>query len=167
MIASVALGGMLLVLAATAPGDLVAAGQRLLSVTKVHTDDSVKYRQEESAAVITAIKESPLIGHGFGAEITWSGVSTGFGETTTFAHNGYLWLAWKVGILVGLVVVAGMIASIARRTGARGPTLQAVLRRGAQGALLGLLLVNVTFPSFNHLGISVVSGLLVALCWQR
>lgn len=165
-VAPLAVGGLLFVLAVTAPGDLIAAGQRLLSVTQFRTDDSVEYRRNESAAVLQAIDERPLTGHGFGAGITWEGVSSGAGETSTFAHNGYLWLAWKVGILVGLLIVAGMVASIVRKAGARGPSLHAVLRRGAQGALLGLLLINVTFPSFNHLGISVTTGLLLALCWR-
>jgi hypothetical protein len=40
-----------------------------------------------------------------------------------------------------------------------------VLRIGAQASLLGLLLINVTFPSFNALSIAAVTGLLLALCW--
>jgi O-antigen ligase len=161
-----AAAALVLVLGATSPNDLVAAGERLLSVTQFKTDDSVEYRQIESAAVLRAVEDRPLIGHGFGAAITWKLISSGTNATTTFAHNGYLWLVWKAGLLVALLVVAGLLWSVARRSGAYGPSMPAVLRRGAQGALLGLLLVNVTFPSFNHLGIGVVTGLLVALCWR-
>ncbi len=75
----------------------MAAVERLLSVSQVRTDDSLQYRQEESAAVLEAIRQSPLLGHGFGAGVTWRMISEGVGDTTTFAHNGYLWLVWKVG----------------------------------------------------------------------
>ncbi len=159
-------GALVLLLAVTAPGDLVAAGERLVSVSKFQTDESVRYRQIESAAVADAIRERPLIGHGFGAGVTWDFVSSGVGETTTFAHNGYLWLAWKLGTIVAGLVILGIAASIARRAGTRGPSLHAVLRRGAQGALVALLVINITFPSFNNLAAGVTTGIVLALCWR-
>lgn len=113
-----------------------------------------------------AIREEPLIGHGFGAGVSWEFVSSGVGETTTFAHNGYLWLAWKLGIIAAGLVVLGIVASIVRRAGTRGPSLPAVLRRGAQGALVALLIINITFPSFNNLAAGVATGIVLALCWR-
>jgi hypothetical protein len=65
-----------------------------------------------------------------------------------------------------LAVVVVLLASIFRRPPRVDDALAGQLAIAAQGSLLGLLLINITFPSFNALGVSAATGLLAALCWM-
>jgi hypothetical protein len=84
-------------------------------------------------------------------------------KTRNYSHNGYLWLAWKLGLPVSaLLVLLFVAAPFARRIADEQP-LSVAVRRGAQGAIIGLLIATVTFPSFSQLSIAPVMGLLLAL----
>jgi hypothetical protein len=167
MWSSLGLAG-LLVLAAVGPGSLGTAYARATSVLQYRSDNSVQARQVESHAVVAAIRRHPVTGEGFGTTVTW-GKRDVFGTTTTsYTHNGFLWLTWKLGIPLSLLVVA-LVAAVAlrrRRRGTHDPPADRVMRLGSQGALVTLLLSCVTFPIFNTLGITAVMGLLVAVCAQ-
>jgi hypothetical protein len=136
---------------------LPTAVQRVTSVARYSSDNSIESRRVESAAVIRAIRADPVTGAGFGATITWGKPGVFATTTTGFSHDGYLWLAWKVGLPLALVLV-GAIGMAAVRAGPRND----VLRVGSQAALLAMLAICVTFPAFNALGITSVIGLLVA-----
>ena len=154
----------ILVFTLLTPGSFGTVSDRITSVYGFQTDNSVQARQVESAAVIRAIRRHPLEGLGYGATITW-GKEDVFATTTTgFTHDGYLWLAWKIGIPLALAVV-GTLAWVAlrRRRPTRDPDL-AALRLGSQAALVAVLLICVTFPVFDTLGITAVLGLLLAVC---
>lgn len=147
-----------------APGQLATARERLLSLGQYSSDDSLRSRLEESRHVLAEIRERPAVGSGLAATITWGQpwalVSS---RTTSFAHNGYLWLAWKVGIPGAALLVILLGSAIAWRAPPVGGALWHGLRNGAQGALLVLLLITVNFPSFSALSITPVIGLLFAL----
>jgi hypothetical protein len=151
-------------MAALAPGDLTAARERLLSVGSYGTDLSVRYRVTESRHVLDAIRAQPLVGSGLGATILWGRAYEQVQPTTeSFAHNGYLWLAWKLGLAGAALVVLLLALALA----ARGPphgSVTGALRGGAKAALLALLLGSITFPAFEALGITAVMGVLLALC---
>jgi hypothetical protein len=153
--------------AALAPGELRTAAERLLSVSRVHSDNSFSYRVIESQEAVDAIVERPLTGSGFGAMITWGADDLFATITTPFVHNGYLWLAWKLGI----PAAAGIVMAIAWAIVRRGPDVEdgrwRALRTGSRAALLALLLANITFPTFDVLGITAVMGLLTAICCSR
>lgn len=156
---------LFVVLSTLAPAELTTARERLLSLSQYGSDNSVRYRLTESRHVLEQISEHPLAGAGLGASIyfgrPWELVPP---SSETFAHNGYLWLAWKLGIPAGLLLWLLMGAAICRR----GPPLDDALLQsvvnGSQAALLGLVVTSVTFPSFNQLSITSTMGLLMALC---
>lgn len=148
-------------MATLAPAELTAARERLMSLSQYGEDDSVRYRLTESKHVLDKIEDHPVIGNGLGARIffgrPWDRVLP---ESLTFAHNGYLWLAWKLGI-PGALLLLVVLFSCLRGARASGGAFDAV-RNGARGALLALAVASVTFPSFNQLGITATMGVLMA-----
>jgi O-antigen/teichoic acid export membrane protein len=145
-------------LAAVAPRDVAAARERLVSLGEYDSDLSVRFRLTESRAVMSSIEGSALTGSGLGATIVWGRAYEGVRPTVeSFAHNGYLWLVWKLGVPVAALLVLLLGAAVLLR-GPPGP-----LRTGSQAALLLLLIASFTFPAFNALGITAAMGMLVAL----
>lgn len=138
--------------------------ERLASVGQLGVDTSLSARVVESEAVIDAIIGRPLSGSGFGATITWGQRDVFATQTTPFSHNGYLWLAWKLGVPAAIFVVGVIAAAVLRRTAQDGPAPWRALHRGARAAVLSLLLVAVFFPVFNVLGIGAAAGVLLAVC---
>jgi O-antigen/teichoic acid export membrane protein len=151
-------------LAVLAPRELTAARERLLSLGQYGSDLSVRFRLTETRNVTRAIEAHPVVGSGLGATILWGRAYEQVRPTTeSFAHNGYLWLVWKLGAPAAALLLALIGAAVL----SRGPpvtTTPGALRAGAQAALLLLLVASVTFPAFNTLGITAVMGVLVALC---
>jgi hypothetical protein len=154
-----------LALAALAPSILSAAGGRLASVADDSTDESVAYRVAESRLVGRQIRARPLIGSGLGATI-----QTGRPNTTQpirprrYAENGYLWLAWKLGIPGAAVLWLLLALCIAWPV---RPIVDAAtwgLVSGCQAALTALAVATVAFPSFNQLAITPILGAMAALC---
>ncbi|WP_319458211.1 MULTISPECIES: O-antigen ligase family protein [unclassified Mycobacterium] len=153
----------LVAVAAISPGVARTAVERFASISQVATDTSFTSRLVESRAVLDAIAARPLTGSGFGATITWGQRDVFATVTTSFSHNGYLWLAWKIGVPAALFVVGVIVAGVLRRIPAAGAADWAALQRGSKAALFSLLLVCVTFPVFNVLGITAAVGLLLAV----
>ena len=140
---------------------------RVASLASYQSDNSLQARKVESNAVIHAIRGHPLTGSGFGATTTWGEKDVFKTTTTNFSHNGYLWLAWKVGLPLALLFVAAIVAVALRAGRHRDDSDIAPLRIGSQAALFALLVVCVTFPAFNTLGITAVIGVMVAACVAR
>ena len=162
-------GGLiaLIVVAMVAPGVAITAGERLFSIAEVPSDTSFTSRVVESHAAVDAIAQRPFAGSGFGAVITWGQQDVFATITTPFVHNGYLWLAWKIGIPATIFVVALIAAAILRRTRIPEKPEWHALRRGSQVSLFALLLVCVVFPAFDVLGITAAMGFLAAVCCSR
>lgn len=159
----VALVGFLAILATVAPDTLGAARERLMSIGQYATDNSLRYRVVESRHVVEEIAERPILGSAPGATIVWGRPwEQVLPESTVYAHNGYLWLVWKLGLPLALSLLAVLLATIIRPP-PRAKTVEAALARGSQIALLMLLLASVTFPSFSALSITVVMGVLMAM----
>ncbi len=160
-----ALVGLVLVgMAVAAPRDLVAARERLTSLVEFGTDLSVRYRVSEMRTVTRAIDEHPVAGSGLGATVLWGRAYEGVRPSTeAFAHNGYLWLVWKLGT-PGAALLLVLLAAAVLSRGPPATTNAGALRAGAQASLLLLLIASVTFPAFNTLAITAAMGVLVALC---
>lgn len=148
------------------PSTLRTAVDRFLSIGQYRTDPSLIYRVVETGAVMNAISERPVTGSGFGATITW-GKNTDFATITTpFVHNGYLWLAWKLGIPAALLIGLLMLRCVVKKNPADDNWRMSVLRTGSKAALFALLIVSVTFSTFDTLGITAVLGILASVCFQ-
>lgn len=170
-VAALAVGALalsVLVLASAAPGALTAAQQRILSIGEHGTGNSLRSRVEESRAVIRKIEAEPFKGWALADEIRWGmpWVQVPAGNTP-FAHNGYLWLAWKLGIPATALLVLLAAWGVAARQRPRLPPVALRVRQGAQAALLAMLIINVLFPAFRQISATSLFGVLLALCFMR
>ncbi|TMK77293.1 MAG: hypothetical protein E6G45_10255 [Actinobacteria bacterium] len=151
-------------LSAVSPQTLTTAQQRLNSIGAYQSDDAVRYRVVESGFVYHRIRAHPLEGSGLGATIFWGQPWARVPpKTRNYSHDGYLWLAWKVGLPAAALLVLLLALSLFGRKALNEEPLSLAARRGAQGAILGLLVATITFPSFSQLSIAPVIGLLLAL----
>jgi O-antigen ligase len=151
-------------LAVITPSTLTTAQQRLNSISSYSSDDSVRYRVVESRFVYDRIRAHPLTGSGLGASIFWGQPWAQVPpKTRHYSHDGYFWLAWKVGVPAAALLVGLLVSALFSRSSPAEPELSRAVRRGAQGAIAGLLVATITFPSFSQLSIAPVIGLLLAL----
>ena len=152
-------------LATLSPTDFTAARERLLSLGQYSNDNSVRTRLLETEHVVTAIESSPVLGSGLGATIFWGQAWNEVPpEATWYAHNGYLWVIWKTGLVAGALLFLFLVWAVFARPPPGEPLPAKALRVGSQGALFALLLSSLTFPSFNALEITAVMGVLAAVC---
>lgn len=158
---------ILVIVAAFASAVASTALERLSSVGEVGNENSLKWRVVESHLVVQQISAQPLRGYGFGATITWGVKDTFATMTTPYIHNAYLWLAWKVGLPFAAIFVLFLIRAVLRRSAAGSGGEWRTLQRCSQMSLLALLVISITFPVFNSLGITAAMGLLVAVCYSR
>lgn len=153
---------VLAAMATFAPKALGSARERFLSIGQYATDGSLRYRIIESAHVVDEIQARPVLGAGLGAEILWSRPWEGVPlRSYHYSHNGYLWVAWKLGVPAALLLYGLSFAAVAWRAPTGNPGQRAI-RHGSQAGLLLLLVASVTFPSYNTFGITATMGLLLA-----
>lgn len=157
---------LLVALSVLSPTELTAARERLLSLGQYQSDDSVRIRLLESRLIADEIKEQPLSGSGLGATVyygrPWQQVAP---LSTWYVHNGYLWLAWKVGLAAAFLLFLLLGWAVIARGRARQEPVFDAIRMGSQAALLVLLISSVTFPAFNALAITATMGVLLAICF--
>ncbi|MCW2546650.1 MAG: O-antigen ligase [Mycobacterium sp.] len=152
------------VYAAGSPGAVSTAINRIESSFSYQNQNSFQARKVESEAVLKAIRHEPLTGSGFGATVTWGKRNIFATSTTNFSHEGYLWLAWKVGLPLALALVGCLLFTALRRMRPTADPPFRALRVGSHAALLASLAVCVTFPEFNALGITAALGVITAAC---
>lgn len=162
-----ALALTVMILASAAPGALTAAQHRVLSIGEHGTGNSLRSRVEESRAVVRKIEVAPLMGSALADEIRWGmpWVQVPAGNTP-FSHNGYLWLAWKLGIPAAMLLVLLVAWAVIAQQRSALPPLTARVRHGAQAALLAMLIINVMFPAFRQISATAVFGVLLALSFM-
>lgn len=152
-------------LAFLAPDTLTTARERLLSLNQYGSDSSVAYRVRESQQMIEEIRVAPLAGSGLGASIWWGRPASGVPPSVNyFAHNGYLWSAWKLGIPIAILLWGSISLAILRRGRAPGDPIFAGVATGAQAALLALTIAAITFPGVASKTVTATMGLLLAFC---
>jgi O-antigen ligase len=156
---------LLAAFATFAPEDFTAARERLVSLGQYSNDDSVRIRLLETRHVLAQIDESPVVGSGLGATTYWGRPWQNIDpEANAYAHNGYLWVIWKTGLVAALCLFLLIAWSVfSRPPPGQGGALR-TLRVGSQAALFTLLISSVTFPAFNALDITATMGVLGALC---
>lgn len=151
-----------------APQELTAARERFLSLSQYRSDSSVRFRVTESRHALAQIEERPLAGSGFAASIFWGRPWALVPPSSSrFIHNGYLWLAWRLGIPGALLLWIPLATALLWRWPRGEDELFHAVRTGCQAALLVLLVASVTFPSFSQLAITPAMGLLLAMCAAR
>jgi O-antigen ligase len=151
-------------LSAVAPSELATARERLLSLGQYASDDSVRYRVVESEHVLAEIRARPMTGSGLAATIFWGQPWAQVpAKSYTYSHNGYLWLAWRLGIPAAVLLIVLLGYAVLRRPPPGDDRLGMGLRSGAQGALAGVLVATVTFPSFSTFSITPAIGVFLAL----
>jgi O-antigen ligase len=154
-------------IATISPSTLTAMERRVLSLGQYSSDNSVRYRVVETGHVLDKIKAKPIFGWGLGDTIywgqSWEQVPP---RANWFAHNGYLWVIWKVGVIAAALLFALLVWAVAMRAPPELDPGRRTLRVAAQGGLVVLLLSSVTFPSFNSLTITSVMGVLMGICFM-
>jgi hypothetical protein len=156
---------VLLPVAALSPDTLTTGRERLVSVGQYSNDRSVYYRLVESRHALAAVQDNPIAGSGLGAAIWWGRPLYRIPPARyTFVHNGYLYIAWKLGLVVGAALVAALLLAVLRGPPRTGPPLWSAVVTGAQAALAALLVSNLTFPSLASLSATGTIGLLLAIC---
>lgn len=148
---------------------LDAVSQRVfggISASALSSDPSANYRALEITYLVPAIAQSPLVGHGFGYAYKpplGSGLGFFAVQGRYYAHQYYLWLAVKVGILGSGLLYAGWIAAAARGVRARG-----AVTLGLVAGLAAALTISAVAPMPNgEPGVLVVGGVLGALAsWK-
>jgi hypothetical protein len=152
-------------LAVFSPSTLTTARERLFSLGQYGQDQSVRDRVVESEHVIEQIRLHPVQGAGLGSAIWWGRPENGVPPRIDyFSHDGFLWIAWKLGIPAAILLFASLVAAALRPGRARGTPLFSMVALAGQAALLALLVACVTFPSVTARPITVTMGLLLALC---
>jgi O-antigen ligase len=164
ILAPIALLLILIPVAFLSPASLITARERMLSIGQYASDDSVRYRIREQQQVMEEIRLHPLAGSGLGAGMWWGRPDAQVPPRVHFfAHNGYMWLAWKIGIPLAAALILVLFYAAVRPGRARGTPLFTSIVIGAQASLVALLLASVTFPAIRSRPIIPAIGLLVAL----
>jgi hypothetical protein len=150
---------------ALSPRELTTARERARSVSEYRSDSSVRYRLVESRHLVERIRAHPFIGSGLGATISWG---QPWADRPVrphhFAHNGYLVLAWKLGVPAALVLIALVGSAVSAPPSPWDAPLPAALEAGCQGGLLALLIAGIMFPSFTTLQIVSAMGVMLGVC---
>ena len=150
-------------MAAIAPEELDAVSERLASISGYARDPAVTYRKHESRLVLEHIREHPIVGSGLGAAMLIGRPGTTVQpKPRRYAENGYLWLAWKVGILVALLACALVVLAIAWGYRGEAPAERAVAL-GAQAGLVTLMVSGVNFAVFNSSAGTMTMAILIVL----
>jgi O-antigen ligase len=125
---------------------------RFVSSGEALQDVSFTNRIAESAAILDAIFGSPFIGHGFGTSFRFFNLLVNTTVETWYAHNGYLFLLFKVG-LIGTTAFFGFYATVLwrgfvlARIVPPGSAKRAFVH-GSWAVLASLLVVTVTSNVF-------------------
>ena len=146
----VGFGGLLVAAFAVAPryAALLATGiaKRFLTLsTATSADMSLLNRFAESAGIVRTARESPILGHGWGATYShYSLISKGT-RVWGFTHNAYLGLWLKIGLWgLGLAVcvwVGSVVAGLAALRDQRLTARHRAIAGSAGAALVGIALV--------------------------
>lgn len=141
---------------------------RISSVGSSTTRDvSMLGRIYEGRAALGHIAENPVLGHGVGAPFTFSTILTRTEITTTFVHNGYIYLWYAFGIPGALLILTlwgrgiGAGLNVFRRVDV--PRLERLASLSIAATLFCYTLSAMTSSPFWHkdylLGLGVLLGL--------
>jgi hypothetical protein len=146
-------------------GQDIAQGVTARFSSQSSIQQSLQYRADESARLEQALQGKMALGLGAGGTFVTE-VPSAFGfelGPTLWAHNGYLWIMLKVGI-VGLILLALSIWLVAMRLWQR--RAQTLARAGLIW-LMGILVLSISTNRFNDAGAGVLLALTFAAARPR
>jgi hypothetical protein len=150
-------------MAAVAPEELEAVSERLASISGYARDPAVSYRKAESRLVLEHIRAHPIAGSGLGASMLIGRPGTTVQpRPRRYAENGYLWLVWKVGLVVALIACALVVMAILWNHRGQPPQERAI-GLGAQAGLVTLMVSGVNFAVFDSFSGTMAMGMLIVL----
>ncbi len=152
------------------PDSFAAVYFRMTSIgEEINHGYSAQWRFWEMEAMLPHIQQHPLVGVGLGADYKGARGSAPNPELNRYVHNGYLYMAGKMGLpaLFFFLLVMGAIAAIGRRSAKRSDSAWTRVV-GAAGAVMMIrfLAASITEPHLmSDYGIVVIAlaGALVYL----
>ena len=134
---------------------VVGTVERFATLATASTQDlSLVNRFRETSSAVAVALENPVLGYGWGVQVTRFNIIFGITETWAFVHNGYVALWLKTGLwglaLMMTVWVGGIVR--ATRTG-RGRALAPLDRAVALGAAATLVAFSLVANSSNPFSI--------------
>jgi O-antigen ligase len=137
-------------------------------------DLGIAFRNLENQYAWASFRESPAVGHGLGATYRpdlpgqpFTAADRDFGRT--YAHDFYLWLAVKLGLLgvltFAVFVIAPLHALVKKYAGSAVDRSRLLLPVAA--GVVGLCAVNVVSPVFNEPATAVLLGCTLGLLRLR
>jgi O-Antigen ligase len=154
---------VVLALSLLGPAELHALGHRFASIGAYGSDPAYTYRQVESRMIERHIAAHPITGSGLGAsQLIGRPGTTVQPKPRRYAENGYVWLAWKLGLpLAGFLVLILLSAAVWPQRGP--PSRLRTLQIGSQSALVALCVSAATFSIFNSIAGPATLGILLVL----
>jgi O-antigen ligase len=158
------------------PDSFDAVVYRMTSIrAEIDHGYSAQWRIWEAQAMLPQIEQHPLLGIGLGADYKGQSGSTTRSDLNRYVHNGYLYMAGKMGLpaLMAFLLSLAAIFSIGRRT-AKSSAAPWARIIGAAGAamMIRFLLASITEPHFMSdygLVVIAIAGALVYLsaAWAK
>ena len=137
---------------------------RLLSAQKLGKDLSMRMKFAEWSGEWHAIKQSPILGHGFGASFRSFDFYDFYHVWMTFSHNSYLYIIFKTGFVGALLFLIPFFAFMFKAFRlSRLPSLPRRTRigvRGCFGCMILLLFATNLGPVFDSKTILMWVGLI-------
>lgn len=109
--AFVGVAGLFLIFGGLGKAAVLSLFARFVSSGEALQDVSFTNRIAESVAIMDAIIGSPFIGHGYGTSFRYFNLIVNTTVESWYAHNGYLFLLFKVG-LIGTAAFLGFYATL-------------------------------------------------------
>ncbi|MBD3367650.1 MAG: hypothetical protein GF405_05695 [Candidatus Eisenbacteria bacterium] len=132
-------------------GVIESLTERFSSIASPLAALSIQERLAESSAQLELIAENPIIGHGLGATLSYMSPIESQLITSTYSHNAYLFLIFKLGIAGLVAFLAFYVRGVLRvRAAARrsGSTFERTLMLGSLSLLIVFLPLSITSPQF-------------------
>ncbi|MBL8005705.1 MAG: O-antigen ligase family protein [Candidatus Kapabacteria bacterium] len=145
---------------------LTMVGKRFTSSSKASQDLSILVRVKESGLLLNRISESPLGGYGLGAKYHYYDMIEKHTVYYTFAHNGYLYAAFKFGIPHALLIYFPFFSSVligfyvARKT---KNTYTMYFALVSAGTLLAMLSISMTANQISMREGNYIGGVCIGI----
>lgn len=134
------------------PDTFAAVYYRMTSIdTEIASGDSAQWRIWEAEEMVPHILKYPFAGLGLGADYKSANRSSVDPDLNRYVHNGYLYMAGKMGLpaLAFFLLAIGAIFAMGRRSAKRGAAPRTRIVGAACGAMMvNFLLASVTEPHF-------------------
>jgi hypothetical protein len=137
---------------------------RIATFGKVSTDRSVESRVLETNYVLKQIRESPLIGHGFGVNLVFFDPIRKGTIDSAFMHNGWLWPIFKFGLPVGLLFFAVFFYPVVRLL-IHSPRREVPLMHGGAVASVSYLMAHFVISLSSNQSGDYPGTFNMLVCW--